>query len=328
MYIDLSPMLSTCRPFNILLGGRGIGKTYGLQKWLIKQCLKSGKEIIYLVRNKVDFYNDGLRASWSKVLTREYPELSWRSENQLIEIEGDSGDYVPLIRGFALTQVQELKRKPFENVDFLFFDEFLIDYTSCSSYVRGNNEPDIILSLYDSIDRNENRLRLFMCGNNDFAYTPYSIHKSFSHPVLPPNGRYLTQHLCVINFGRPADLERAIKNNALNVITLGTRYNDYAYKGMGRSSPQIYGHVDGKPAWCLQIDDTVYGLYKRNGNFIFAKVKGFAPNLCVSSIDAVEGGKTRLLQDQQIKALKRLDGAGRLYYDTQLTLEIIREVLY
>lgn len=328
MYIDLSPMLSTCRPFNILLGGRGIGKTYGLQKYLIKQALKQQKEIIYLVRNKVDFYNDGLRSSWSKVLTREYPNLVWRSENQLIEYETKTGDYCPLIRGFALTQVQELKRKPFENVNYIFFDEFLIDYTSCATYIRGNNEPDIILSIYDSVDRNENRVRLYMCGNNDFSYTPYSIHKSFSYPVLPINGRHLTQNLCVMNFGRTDEMAQAIEGNALNEITKGTRYNDYAYKGNYRSSPQIIGPIEGKPSWCLQIDENIYGLYKRSGKFIFSKVKGYAPNLCVSEIEAVEGGKNTLLSNQQIKALRRLDAAGRLYFDTQLTLEIIREVIY
>ena len=52
MFYDLSKMQSYNALLNFLLGGRGIGKTYGLKKWAIKDFLKTGKQFIYLRRYK------------------------------------------------------------------------------------------------------------------------------------------------------------------------------------------------------------------------------------------------------------------------------------
>lgn len=53
-YYSLRKCLSYNRYLNILIGGRGIGKTYQLKKYVIEQYLKSKKQFVWLRRYKTE----------------------------------------------------------------------------------------------------------------------------------------------------------------------------------------------------------------------------------------------------------------------------------
>ena len=54
IYYSYDKVLSYNALLNFLIGERGVGKTYGMTKFLIKQFLKSGKQFVYLRRYKTE----------------------------------------------------------------------------------------------------------------------------------------------------------------------------------------------------------------------------------------------------------------------------------
>ena len=52
MYYSFDDILSRNGVFNFIIGGRGIGKTYGAKKIAIDTYLETGKQFIYLRRYK------------------------------------------------------------------------------------------------------------------------------------------------------------------------------------------------------------------------------------------------------------------------------------
>ena len=51
-------MLSYNQFLNFVIGGRDIGKTFALKKYLLQQFVKNGKQSLYLRRNKTEL--DGI----------------------------------------------------------------------------------------------------------------------------------------------------------------------------------------------------------------------------------------------------------------------------
>ena len=51
-YYDYGPVLSRNALFSFVVGGRGLGKTYGFKHWAIRDWIRSGSEFVYLRRYK------------------------------------------------------------------------------------------------------------------------------------------------------------------------------------------------------------------------------------------------------------------------------------
>ena len=51
-YYDYGPVLSRNAVFNMIMGARGLGKTYGAKKLVIKEFINHGNQFIYLRRYK------------------------------------------------------------------------------------------------------------------------------------------------------------------------------------------------------------------------------------------------------------------------------------
>ena len=52
LYLDYNKICSYNAMVNMIIGGRGIGKSYGAKKMVMKNFLKRGEEFIYLRRYK------------------------------------------------------------------------------------------------------------------------------------------------------------------------------------------------------------------------------------------------------------------------------------
>ena len=164
-------MMQKC-PFIIIVGPRGVGKTYGGFRKLVKE----GKKFIYLRRLKSQLElcsreeGNPFKAINADLGTeiRPYPAsgiISFRN--------GDKAGEVAAI-GVALSVVANLRGIDFSDCDYIIFDEFI-----ASAGERPiKNEFQSFLNFYETVNRNRELLgkppvKCFMLGNANKLANPY-----------------------------------------------------------------------------------------------------------------------------------------------------------
>lgn len=175
-YYNYNKILSFNGTYNLLIGNRGQGKTYGAKKKAIKDAIKKGNQFIYLRRYKEElatarntFFEDikdvfpefdfrvrGFEAQWSLVIDRGYKGREWFTMGYFI----------------ALSQSQNYKSAAFPNVKTIIFDEFIIE-KSATHYLP--NESVIFNNFYSTVDRWKDKTRVFFLANSVSIMNPYFI---------------------------------------------------------------------------------------------------------------------------------------------------------
>ena len=160
-YYDYHRILSYNVPVNVLIGERGVGKSYGAKKYVINQYLKKGSKFIYLRRyenelkkvfekdknNPKDFFDD---------VKEEFPGKTLVAKHKKFYVDDECF-------GFAmrLTEAQDLKSATYNNVDTIIIDEYPIEKNK-RYYLP--DEGMILMGIFDSIIRNRNNVKIFIFG--------------------------------------------------------------------------------------------------------------------------------------------------------------------
>ena len=175
IYWDINKILPYQRNFNLINGERSIGKTYTTQKWVVNRCLEKHQQFVYLVRTQSEKKEGVLLTAFQKVLDKEFPGVEVSSSEETLSLNGETVGWC-----IALSESQKIKKRSFPNVYYMIFDEYMLEEGSRSMYVSGWKEPDLLLSIYHTIDREEDRVKVFMLGNNTSFYNPYHMHPAFN----------------------------------------------------------------------------------------------------------------------------------------------------
>ena len=109
-----------------VLTERGLGKTFGIKKAMLKKFLKNGEQFIYVRRYKSEL-DSALATFWSDLQNNGYFEdldLKVKKKKMLTEFTCDGE-----VCGYAvpLSTANILKSTAFPKVSTIVFDEFLID---------------------------------------------------------------------------------------------------------------------------------------------------------------------------------------------------------
>lgn len=246
-YWDPGIIMPYQRTFNFINGPRGIGKTYSLLKWLIKQALK-GREFVYVVRTQDEKKDMVLEFALKKVLQNEYPDLDCAfSMNACMEGSGT------LAHCLALTEAIKVKKRSYPNVYYMLFDEYTIE-KGTGRYINGFQEPELFVNLYDTIDRREDRVKCFFMGNNTSYYNPYHLYPLFGMPHdvdFVKEGKIWTNKITLFQRATPSEeLTEDFNQNTFVEAAAATRYGEYAVGG-------VYGDDKFRPIQPL-TDKSVY----------------------------------------------------------------------
>lgn len=224
--------------FFFLNGPRATGKTYSLQKIMIKKALKTGCEIGYFCRTKDEWASGVVLNAFEKVFANEFPELLIEDRKHDVWcMDPETNAWRKLIVGFPLSQYYKWKNLSFPKVNFCLFDEYMLeikDGITQGHYINGYGEPDALISLYDTIDRRESRLKVFFCGNNTSFYNPYHVHNMFKSAFrrVPKKGEIVKTNNVVFWRVLPSpELEKRLKETALAKMAGDTAYGTYAFDG-------------------------------------------------------------------------------------------------
>lgn len=107
----------------MIVGGEGIGKTYGLKDLLLEEREKREFEVVWFIRYDIDITPNYIQ-KWQDDLPIEY--------KQMLSVDGQTIYYdgQPFIYFKALSKFIVGKGIPYPNVEHAVFDEFILDKDS------------------------------------------------------------------------------------------------------------------------------------------------------------------------------------------------------
>lgn len=152
----------------MIMGARGLGKTYGAKKIAIKNAINRGQQFIYLRRYKTELKG---RNSFFADIAHEFPDEEFRVEGQFAQRKNGNrwdtiGYFIPL------STAQANKSIAYPNVYTIIFDEFIIDKGSLH-YLP--DEAKVFMDFYSTVDRYQDRVRCIMLSNAVSIMNPYFI---------------------------------------------------------------------------------------------------------------------------------------------------------
>ena len=123
-YYDFGRVLSYNAVINMIMGARGLGKTYGAKKIVIKNAIERGEEFIYLRRYKPELKN---RDNFFSDIAHEFPGYEFRVNGPRAEYRLEGDDKWKTMGYFqALSIAGHVKSVAFPLVTTIIYDEFII----------------------------------------------------------------------------------------------------------------------------------------------------------------------------------------------------------
>lgn len=229
-HFDLYRILPYQRNFNLINSVRSTGKTYTTQFYLLDKAIEKNIEFINIVRTKSQLNKNVFQKQFEKVIHEQYPNRKIKfTKDTALDVSGE----VQKILGYciALSSVEELKLTSFPGVDYMLFDEYVIEPKSSLKYVRGWDEPEYLLNLYHTVDRETDRVKVFMLANNIQWYNPYHIHPAFNIPGVDPGKIWCSDNVLFWNYLMTDDIKNIKENSKFINMIQGTQYSEYAQGG-------------------------------------------------------------------------------------------------
>lgn len=224
------------RNFNLINGERSLGKTYTCQMYTLDKCLEKGLEFIYIVRTQDEKKAGVFEDAYKKVTMNHFPDYNFeftQEDMYLVEedIENDTKTRTQVGYCIALSEAVKVKKRSFPMVKFMIFDEYMLEDQQNATYVTGWNEPNLLLNIYHTVDREEDRVICFLLGNNTKFHNPYHIHKAFNIPSIEKGGIWTSENVLFQYAVKTTALaQQKAKSKFLRMLE-GTEYGKYAKEG-------------------------------------------------------------------------------------------------
>lgn len=176
----------------MVVGSRGIGKTYGLRLQFVRDFIKDGYKFVEVVRYKNELsgvstgYFDRIESN------EEFKGKIFRTNNNMAFIadkpENDDDPVNWELCGYfvALSQAQQLKKRTFDNVKRINFDEAILDKTDRFHHYLPR-EFAVLANVVDTVSRERADTKgvkphLYLLGNALDVMNPYFIQYNVGIP--------------------------------------------------------------------------------------------------------------------------------------------------
>ena len=171
--------------YNIVVGERGNGKTYDIQKMCIEKFLKTGEQCFLLRRwmedvkpsNAANFWDGNLLAKLTDMSGGRFRNIVLRGMRYIAVDYDDKGK--PIVNeentiGFIwdVNEAERLKGQSFPGVTNIVFEEFI----SLSQMGYIPDEVTLFLNCLSTIIRDRTNVKVWMLGNTVNPYNPYFKH--------------------------------------------------------------------------------------------------------------------------------------------------------
>ena len=223
-YYSFQSLVSRNATYNFVVGGRGLGKTYGAKLMAIRDYIKNGAQFIYLRRYKTEL---STRTTFFSDIAVEFPGYSFRVRGHEAQITtGDPEDkkcHWETIGFFmALSSAQSRKSVSYPRVRKIIFDEFILEDGALHYLPK---EDEILNNLYSTIDRWDDRVKVFFLANSVSIMNPY-----FMAYDIEPNQEWVTRAsgFIVAHFPDSEKFNSQVLTTKFGRFIAGTEYANYA----------------------------------------------------------------------------------------------------
>ena len=218
IYYNYDRIISYNALLNILIGSRGVGKTYGATKLVIKDFLKKRRQFIYLRRYKTELSKSMKKFFTEIIKNEEFPNHTFEVHGNTFLIDEEVAGY-----GVTLSTAQQLKSSNFSDVYYIIFDEFLIE-SGQGYYLK--DEVLAFLGLLETVGRMRD-IKVFMLANAVTEVNPYFM---FFDLALPYNNdiKLFKDGMILLQYLQNEAYIKAKKETKFGKLVAGTEYEDYA----------------------------------------------------------------------------------------------------
>lgn len=279
IYYSPERIISYNALLNLIIGERGVGKTYGFKTYAVKRFLNKGKQFAYIRR-----YDTDLEASvgssndnkFFEQIKKEFPNSTFKiSKSKKVRklIINDK------ICGYALplSAADSLKSSSYENVDVIIYDEFMLKEGTTQHYLK--NEPEVILDLIETIGRLRD-IKVYCLGNAISSTCPIM---NYFNVTLPYNTDIKTfkDGTIAIEYIKNEKYREVKKASRFGKLIDGTRYGEYAIDNEFLLDSKSFikkKDSNAKFYFILYINGNSYGIWRDFKNQLMYISKDIDPN--------------------------------------------------
>lgn len=179
-YLNFDYILSKNTTFNFIIGGRGIGKTYGALKYL----MEGGEKFFFLRRTQTQIDTISLPEfspfkSLNEDFDRDVKMIPSGKYMKLIIEENEKGENNILGAAAALSTISNIRGFDSRDIKILVFDEFIPE--KHERLIK--NEADAFFNAYETINRNRE-----LSGSSALKVIALSNSNNISCPIFSELG--------------------------------------------------------------------------------------------------------------------------------------------
>ena len=220
IYYNYNRIISYNAFLNILIGERGVGKTFGASLFVTKEFIKKKRQFVYLRRYKTELSKSHKKFFESLVKEDKFPDHQLTTKGNTFLIDDEVAGF-----GMTLSTAQQLKSSNFNDVYYIIFDEFLIEEGQ-GHYLK--NEVFSFLGLIETIARMRD-IKIFMLANAVSEINPYFL---FFDLTLPYNNdiKLFKDGMILLQYMQNSAYREAKSKTKFGRLVADTEYDDYANK--------------------------------------------------------------------------------------------------
>ena len=217
---SIDDVLTRQRVINIILGQRGVGKTFTTMEWCFNRYLKRGEKFIYMRRRQSEI--DKAKPT----LLQPFPLFSKKISDHTFKIVGDEIFIDDKSCGYtvALSTSSNLKGSGYSEVSTLIYDEFLAESGVTRELTK---EMHKFYNLLESVFRMRDFRVLMLANTTSFN----CCYRNDMHLQLPFGTNEYWMHpkkSILVQLVKNPVYEEAKMQSCLGGIIEGTAYAEYA----------------------------------------------------------------------------------------------------
>lgn len=162
---------------------------------------------------------------------KEFSDIEYNCDTEKAFIKGTDGIKRVFGHCIALSEYDTIKtRGEYYNVKYIIFDEYITDNNS--RYYHNWDEPSVFINICDTIDRNENRIMCFLCGNAIAFYNPYHLSPYFKLPYIEERSTWKNKNVLFVRIAPTMEWLDHQNKSVIREVTRGSNY----HKAMGENA--------------------------------------------------------------------------------------------
>lgn len=349
-FYDWQKTFSYDAPVTMVVGARGVGKTFGLREQMLRDYFSGGWNHVEVCRYSKQvsavcegYFDKVVTNTEDEALKKKLQGVKFRYQGRHAYICTNPDDKKPewtlILSVVALTNAQELKKQTFNHVRRVVMDEAVLErYDRYHSYLP--NEYAVWVNLMDTIMRQqpgkETSVRIYLLGNACDLINPYFAH--FGIDEEPPHGySWHDKKLVLVHYPEAGEYgSRKRSETVAGRLAVGTTEELSSLENMFDTTGRHFIGKKPKHA-CLEYviayrneRFAVFSSFDNDHLFVTTKIPGNldgAPTFALTNQDNKPNYLVAKRANKPLNALVELYCLGIVKFDKASTYERFNEIV-